>query len=192
MGLHKDPMLDKAIAMAFNSGDFAAAWRACGKPGTWRNADRQWKASMKKQQEQQQASAAQQQEQAAAAHQTPLHGKAPAAASTRTAASTGAPTQGRTGELKAPVIRHSSAQTAKIKASSDAFWNEYKSAHKAGAGQRQGQGHGLAAGHLADDGGPARGAARGAGRGGRRRRVKRERERRAARYHTVHVTDCES
>ena len=53
MGLHKDPMLDKAIAMAFNSGDFAAAWRACGKPGTWRNADRQWKASMKKQQEQQ-------------------------------------------------------------------------------------------------------------------------------------------
>ena len=77
MGLHKDPMLDKAIAMAFNSGDFAAAWRACGKPGTWRNADRQWKAAMKKQQEQQQASAAQQQEQAAAAHQTPLHGKAP-------------------------------------------------------------------------------------------------------------------
>ena len=120
MGMHKKPMLDKAIAMAFNSGDFAAAWRACGKPGTWRNADRQWKATMKKQQEQQQASAAQQQEQAAAAHQTPLHGKAPAAASTRTAASTGAPTQGRTGELKAPAIRHSSAQTAKIKASSDA------------------------------------------------------------------------
>ena len=51
MGLHKKPMLDKAIAMAFNSGDFAAAWRACGKPGTWRNADRQWKAAMKKQQE---------------------------------------------------------------------------------------------------------------------------------------------
>ena len=24
---------------------FGAAWNACGKPGSWRNADRQWKAT---------------------------------------------------------------------------------------------------------------------------------------------------
>ena len=52
MGLYPDPRLEKGdlnvMSMALNSSGamaFGAAWNACGKPGSWRNADRQWKAT---------------------------------------------------------------------------------------------------------------------------------------------------
>ena len=45
--------------------------------------------------------------------------------------SSSVPTQLRTGALKNPIIKHSSAQTAKLNEAREAFWREYKAAHKA-------------------------------------------------------------
>ena len=50
MGRHKTNGMEKAFRMFDNGADPKAAWKACGKPSTWRNFDRQNKARLKQQQ----------------------------------------------------------------------------------------------------------------------------------------------
>ena len=129
MGRHKDERLQQAIRMALNSGGamtFLDAYRACKKPGTWKNALRQWRAAQASAEQQPAAPAAP----AALPMKTPNKRGAPVQQPTASSA-TSAPTQGRTGQLKNPIIRHSSAQAAKLQEAREAFWKEYKAAHKA-------------------------------------------------------------